>query len=259
MKFLDVVKNYGDIVRGGHILHGGVREGLDNSRAVDLPQFGEANGRPDYLGERGEVSIRQRRERLTEAHRIVYERRLFEASKIVLKGLTGTKRDRLNLEEALTTSDFPNLFGDVIDRAVLANYLETPYTWNMVAHASEVNDFRPVKRFRIDGGTGLLGNTLLGGPTTPGFASSEKTSLPSLKSQSRNSIALIKMISLLVSKHMQLKSKSSSLRYSAVKNLTNMMQFVLNTCTGQQHPSLPSIMNSIDDRILYIIDYLMIT
>ena len=171
MKFLDVVKNYGDIVRGGHILHGGVREGLDNSRAVDLPQFGEANGRPDYLGERGEVSIRQRRERLTEAHRIVYERRLFEASKIVLKGLTGTKRDRLNLEEALTTSDFPNLFGDVIDRAVLANYLETPYTWNMVAHASEVNDFRPVKRFRIDGGTGLLGNTLLGGPTTPGFDS----------------------------------------------------------------------------------------
>ncbi len=45
----------------------------------------------------------------------------------------------------------------MIDRAVLANYLETPYTWNLIANEAQVNDFRPVKRFRIDGGTGLLG------------------------------------------------------------------------------------------------------
>jgi hypothetical protein len=162
MKFVDVAKNYGDIVRGGQILRGGMREGLDTSMSVDLPQFGESTyGRPDFVGESGEISITERKRQIQGARRLVYERRLHEASKIVLRGLTGSKRDRLNLEEAMTISDFPNLFGDVIDRAVLANYLETPYTWDQVAHASEVNDFRPVKRFRVDGGTGLLGNTLL--------------------------------------------------------------------------------------------------
>jgi hypothetical protein len=104
---------------------------------------------------------------------MVYERRLHEAQNIILRGLTGSRRDRFRLEEAMSTSDFPNLFGDVIDRAVLANYLETPYTWDKIAYAAEVNDFRPVKRFRIDGGTGLLDNTLLNPTgTNAGFDSS---------------------------------------------------------------------------------------
>ncbi len=86
-----------------------------------------------------------------------YQNRLHEASKLIVRAFTGSRRDLLNFQEALAIADFPKLFGDVIDRSVLANYLETPYTWNLIANEAQVNDFRPVKRFRIDGGTGLLG------------------------------------------------------------------------------------------------------
>jgi Mu-like prophage major head subunit gpT len=158
IKFVEAVKNYGDIVKGHELLFGGAREGLDSTRATALALLGEStNATP--LNERGELSIHSMRGRM--AGNIRYQKKLHEVAKLTLRALTGSKRDRLNFEEALSISDFPNLFGDVIDRAVLANYLETPYTWNMVALAAEVSDFRPVKRFRVDGGTGLLGNTAL--------------------------------------------------------------------------------------------------
>jgi Mu-like prophage major head subunit gpT len=174
--FTEVVKNYGDITRGGNIHVEGqmIDHGSSFQRPViDLQQMSEGAGfNATFTGERGELTPAQWRARLAGRQRAVYEARLFNASKIILRGLTGSKRDRLNLEEALSISDFPNLFGDVIDRAVLANYIETPYTWNQVAYASEVSDFRPVKRFRVDGGTGLLGNTSLNPvPTNPGSQS----------------------------------------------------------------------------------------
>jgi hypothetical protein len=170
MKFTEAVKNYGDIIRGGQILRGGFHTGLDTTRAAALEALGEPTT-PTEIHERGEVSIAAQRAKL--GGNLRYQRRLHEASKLILRGLTGSKRDRLNLEEALSISDFPNLFGDVIDRAVLANYLETPYTWNMIANASEISDFRPVKRFRVDGGTGLLTNNLLNPTgTNAGFDSS---------------------------------------------------------------------------------------
>lgn len=161
MNFIDVVKNYGDIKRGGQIMRGGFQEGMDNSRAIDFGNSYGDGGNGSFLGERGEVGISERVMRLNGIKRMMYERKLHEARNLVLKALTGSRHDQFRLQEALSTSDFPNLFGDVIDRAVLANYLETPYTWNKIARAAEVQDFRPVKRFRVDGGTGLLGNTLL--------------------------------------------------------------------------------------------------
>lgn len=166
--FQEIVKNYGDIKRGGHIVSGGVHEGMDTTRSVAFESMGG-----NAYAEPGETNISQRVASMQGYRRMIYERRLHEAQHIILKALTGSRRDRFRLEEAMSTSDFSNLFGDVIDRAVLANYRETPYTWNQIAYASEVNDFRPVKRFRIDGGTGLLENTLLN-PTgnNPGFDSS---------------------------------------------------------------------------------------
>lgn len=160
MNFTDVVKNYGDIKRGGMISFGGAHEGMDTNRAVTLDQWGQPQN-AGFLGESGHVAISSNVARLQGIRKMMYERKLHEARNIILRGLTGTRHDRFRLEEAMTMSDFPNLFGDVIDRAVLANYLETPYTWDKIAYASEVSDFRPVKRFRVDGGTGLLGNTLL--------------------------------------------------------------------------------------------------
>lgn len=124
---------------------------------------------PDFEGpmssfaERGMGSPwRRQREGLRKK---MYESRLAQACKLIERAFKGGKRDLLNLQEAMSISDFPQLFGDVIDRGVLANYIETPYTWNLVAKAAQVSDFRPVKRFRIDGGTGLLG--VIQGATEP--------------------------------------------------------------------------------------------
>src|SRR5580692_10880804 len=136
IKFVEAVKNYGDLpMRGYEVSYGGAydRPSIVNAPAVDLMAFGESGNRDlTVTGERGEVSIGAYRQRMMGRQRVMYERRLFEAAKLIHRGLTGSKRDRLDFQEALSISDFPHLFGDVIDRSVLANYIETPYTWNQV-------------------------------------------------------------------------------------------------------------------------------
>jgi len=160
----DVVKNWGDFsprITGlpsatTHPAH----EGFNPGR-VSSAELGEWSGAPRTVNEPGFANMTHRvREVYSDVwRRRRYESRLSEAARLIYRGFNGSKRDLLNLQEAMSIGDFPNLFGDVIDRAVLANYVETPYTWNMIAHEAEVNDFRPVKRFRVDGGTGLLGPT----------------------------------------------------------------------------------------------------
>lgn len=49
--------------------------------------------------------------------------------------------------EALTTSDFPVLFADILDRQVLAKYTEWPVTWPAIAKQVTVRDFRDAKYF----------------------------------------------------------------------------------------------------------------
>jgi len=60
------------------------------------------------------------------------------------------------IREALTTSDFPYLFGDVLDRQVLANYKATEPVWKKFTKLSTVADFRTAYRFAIAGGDGEL-------------------------------------------------------------------------------------------------------
>lgn len=92
---------------------------------------------------------------------------IWEAAKLVKRAFSGDRYamlmmgDAMNgrFREALSTSDFPALFGDIIDRSVLANYRETPYTWNLIANRKVCNDFRTVRRIRVDYGSGLLGGT----------------------------------------------------------------------------------------------------
>jgi hypothetical protein len=55
------------------------------------------------------------------------------------------RRPTHHLQEALTTSDFPFYFGDILDRQVLAAYREWPSVWNGIARRTTVNDFRPAK------------------------------------------------------------------------------------------------------------------
>lgn len=60
------------------------------------------------------------------------------------------------VSEALTTGDFPLLFGDVIDREILAEYQATEKSWPLWAKRGTVPDFRLVNRFAVDGAEAVL-------------------------------------------------------------------------------------------------------
>jgi hypothetical protein len=85
-----------------------------------------------------------------------YARRLTETAKFVAEIYEG-RRPLYHLREALGTADFPLLFGDVIDRQLLARYAETQPTYtNYCKVDRSVPDFRTVKRFAIDGSEAVL-------------------------------------------------------------------------------------------------------
>lgn len=85
-----------------------------------------------------------------------YQRKLAEAAKLIADVYTG-KRKMHYLEEAMTTSDFPYLFGDILDRQVLASYREYPSTWQNYIKRGRVRDFRTVKRLSVYGADQVLG------------------------------------------------------------------------------------------------------
>lgn len=84
-----------------------------------------------------------------------YPKRLAEAAKFVAEVVKG-RRSMRHLQEAMTTSDFPYLFGDILDRQVLASYREAPATYENYVNIHRVRDFRSVKRFSIYGADQVL-------------------------------------------------------------------------------------------------------
>lgn len=84
-----------------------------------------------------------------------YPKMLSEAAKFVAQVVKG-QRSMRQLQEAMTTSDFPYLFGDILDRQVLAAYQEAPSTWSNFAKRNTVRDFRTVKRFGVYGADQVL-------------------------------------------------------------------------------------------------------
>lgn len=84
-----------------------------------------------------------------------YQKRLAEAAKLLADVIKG-RRPAYLLQEVMTTSDFPNLFGDVLDRALLAAYSEAPAPWANYCHRATVRDFRTVKRFGVYGADQVL-------------------------------------------------------------------------------------------------------
>lgn len=84
-----------------------------------------------------------------------YERRLVEAWTFI-RNVEAGKRPLWQLREALSTSDFPELFGDVLQRQLLDRYAEWPARWPNIARRSTVPDFRSVKRFAVDGAEAVL-------------------------------------------------------------------------------------------------------
>ena len=66
------------------------------------------------------------------------------------------KRPLYHLKEAMTVSDFPNLFGDLLYRQLLGNYTPYPVTFPRWCRIYDVNDFRTLHLYTIDGGQGIL-------------------------------------------------------------------------------------------------------
>jgi hypothetical protein len=84
-----------------------------------------------------------------------YQRMLLEANRLYDSVLDGTT-PMYRLMEAMSTSDFPLLFADIIDREMLGRYNEWPTVWAQIAKRGRVRDFRTVKRFKLDGAEGVL-------------------------------------------------------------------------------------------------------
>lgn len=91
------------------------------------------------------------------AHGADYDQRLTEVVNLLTnsRGLRPHEREYL-IREALTTSDFPFLFGDVLDRQVLGAYKAVDPVWRAFTKMSTVNDFRTAYRFKINGGDQVL-------------------------------------------------------------------------------------------------------
>lgn len=85
----------------------------------------------------------------------IYKRAIVEAAELVAAVYTG-RTPMYRLQEAMSTSDFPLLFGDILDRQLLGMYSEWPTAWPMIARRSTVRDFRTVKRFATDGAEATL-------------------------------------------------------------------------------------------------------
>lgn len=84
-----------------------------------------------------------------------YLAKLAEAAKLIADVVSG-KRPSYLLQEALSTSDFPILFGDILDRQLLAAYRATPQIWQRIARRRVVRDFRPASMFFVDMPDGVL-------------------------------------------------------------------------------------------------------
>lgn len=90
-----------------------------------------------------------------------YAQLMREARRIIDGAFSGNRWMAYRLQEAMTTSDFSLLFGDVLDRSVLANYAETPYTWDLYCKRATLNDFRLARMFRVDRGAAVLDGPIL--------------------------------------------------------------------------------------------------
>lgn len=124
--FLDVVETYNQESASVHALFGS--ETSDGSRSVSASR---------------------------RAADVRWNDRLLKFAEVLSKVQSGRLPNWV-LKEAMTTADFPLLFGDVIDRAILANYQATNNTWRNYCHYSTVADFRTVHRFAMNGSESLL-------------------------------------------------------------------------------------------------------
>lgn len=102
-----------------------------------------------FASEDGERSVRGLRQRRQGDPR--YMAQLAEAARFYGEVCSG-KRPLWQFKEAMSTSDFPILFGDTLDRLVVADYLAMPSSFRTFLKVGTVADFRLVDRYRISDG-----------------------------------------------------------------------------------------------------------
>jgi hypothetical protein len=95
-----------------------------------------------------------------------YVAQVSEAAEFLSDVMSGHRPAYL-LQEALSTSDFPLLMGDVLDRQLLGNYTSFQPTWQNYCKRATVRDFRTVRRIQMDGLTGRYYNSYLKPEMTP--------------------------------------------------------------------------------------------
>lgn len=101
----------------------------------------------------GEITIHaQKTKKITEARKRRNEA-VLEMANLFSEVFNGT-RPTWHLREAMTTSDFPLLFGDVLYRLMLGAYQTWPATYQNYFKVRDVNDFRTLNMYMIDGGGG---------------------------------------------------------------------------------------------------------
>ena len=102
---------------------------------------------------RGGVVFRQKNKELGEA----YSARLMETIEIIADyHERGGAFNAARLEEAMSVDDFPYLFGDIIDRTLLAGYREAPKSWDAYCEMVLRRDFRTANSYAVDGAEGVL-------------------------------------------------------------------------------------------------------
>lgn len=83
-------------------------------------------------------------------HNPRYLHKLAECRDFLVAVKRGQVSDHI-LRETLSTSDFPILFGDILDTRLLNQYAATPTNWPRWAARGTVNDFRRTRMIALDG------------------------------------------------------------------------------------------------------------
>ncbi len=113
-----------------------------------------------FAAEAGDQSVRNLRRRRQDDPR--YMAQLTEAARFYGDVLSG-KRPLWQFKEAMSTSDFPILFGDTLDRLVVADYRAMPSSFRLFLRVGTVADFRTVDRYRVSDGDQRLDQVPQGG------------------------------------------------------------------------------------------------
>lgn len=82
--------------------------------------------------------------------------RLQEGAELMGRVFKGSRRAMLELEEAMSTSDFAGLLGAVMDYALLQAYEVEPQVWSQFAARRTLKDFKPSTLFDLLGGRAIL-------------------------------------------------------------------------------------------------------